>query len=503
MLQPRDLKGRTAISYARWSSERQGAGDSLRRQTEEAERFCDTYGLKLDRQIIDDGVSAFKGANLEADLGRFVAAVRSGEIPSDVVLLVEALDRVSRVNHMDALEYLSGLLKTGVTVVTLMDNRVHTLDDYRNNVASILMSLMAMSAAHEYSAKISERVRASWRGRAEKAKQGSIRISKVPFWIDRETQELNERADTARQIFAWAEEGLGQAAITQRLNALGIPSPSGKPKWGKDAVSTTLSNRAAYGSYTVKGEEIRDYFPPIVTEAQWLALRDRTAARTHNPQASNTANLFSKLLRCAHCGSPLNLTSSKQKGRTFRYLSCSGRAFKRTDCTMPNWNYQEVEDEIISRLGFLAVPLDEGGNSADSGREREIEEAIKVLSSRYENTIAAIVDAEEPAVRQALTKKADEIAGQKQAKESELAGHRQSMARISVSAVADIAADTEEIQRLVREDRAKAKELIGDLIERIELEVDREEDRTGGDEMRFAHVTIRGRKPHTIGFTQG
>ena len=83
MLQPRDLKGRNAISYARWSSGKQAQGDSLARQTKNAEAFCATFALILDRQLVDDGVSAFKGGNLdlEASLGTFIADVKAGGYP--------------------------------------------------------------------------------------------------------------------------------------------------------------------------------------------------------------------------------------------------------------------------------------------------------------------------------------------------------------------------------------------------------------------------------------
>src|SRR5512138_3667256 len=147
MLQPRDLKGRVAISYARWSSGRQADGDSLRRQSENAALFCATYGLTLDHQLVDDGVSAFKGANLEASLGQFIADVKGGKISNEMVLILENLDRFTRINPVDAVPVLLELLKTGLTLVTLQDERVHTLSGYADNTMHLMMSLMHMQAA--------------------------------------------------------------------------------------------------------------------------------------------------------------------------------------------------------------------------------------------------------------------------------------------------------------------------------------------------------------------
>ncbi len=495
MLQPRDLKGRTAISYARWSSERQGAGDSLRRQTAEAERFCATYGLTLDGRLVDDGISAFKGANLEAELGRFVEAVEGGHIPRDAVLLVEALDRISRANHDDAYAFFRGLLRTGITVVTLMDSRVHTHDDYRGNVWSVMQSFMTMAAAHDYSAKISERVKASWGDRAEKAKRGTIKISKVPFWIDRKTQKLNRRAEVAKQIFAWAEEGLGAAAITQRLNDKGIPSPSGNATWGKDAVATVLASKAAYGSYTVKDEEVRDYFPPVVSEARWLALRSRIAERRHNPQASNHSNLFTRLLRCAHCGSPMDLTTNRGRtgDKTYRYLCCSGKAFNRTDCEAPNWNYNALEDRFLGIIGALAIPIEEPTDAPMAEQIVALENRIATLTQERDNFLLAVAGAADPSVIKALTAQAEERSKQIGRAQADVSRHRESAARYVTAAETDLEADYEEIQRLAREDRGAAKRLIANLVDTIKLE-------TVDDEFRVAHVALRYGTTHPLYF---
>ena len=52
-----------AYSYVRFSSPQQALGDSLRRQTEKAERYAVDRGLTLDTDLkmTDAGVSAFRG----------------------------------------------------------------------------------------------------------------------------------------------------------------------------------------------------------------------------------------------------------------------------------------------------------------------------------------------------------------------------------------------------------------------------------------------------------
>ncbi|RUW24952.1 recombinase family protein [Mesorhizobium sp. M1E.F.Ca.ET.041.01.1.1] len=478
MLQPRDLKGRNAISYARWSSGRQAKGDSLRRQTENAREFCATYGLSLDLALVDDGVSAFKGANLEASLGKFVIDVKSGKIAKDVVLIVENIDRITRVKPTQAIRYFLGLLDTGLTLVTLTDQRVHTAEGYDDNFANLMMSLMAMQAAYEYSAKISFRVGSSWVGRVKAAKEGGrVRVSKVPFWIDQKTQQFNDRVEDARLVFKLAKQGVGQTAITNRLNEQHIPSSRGGT-WGKSMVQDVLKSPAAYGSLVLKGEEIRDYFPALISETEWLAIQHQHRSRHRNSQADSTRNLFPRLLRCGRCGSAMNMTSSRFSGKVFSYLVCSGKALRRTSCNQPNVKYDELEGVLVEQLGFLAVmERNEAKASTAGSPASEIEDAIKALEFKQRNVLDGIAEADTPEVRRVLLAQADAISKNIGLKKKELTSARETAARYASVADAtpeELDAYAEEIQRLAKVDRKEARRLIGDVLERIDLDTDDE-----------------------------
>jgi len=56
------LQGRV-FSYLRWSTPEQSWGDSERRQNALAEAWCARHGVTLAGTEVDQGVSAFKGAN--------------------------------------------------------------------------------------------------------------------------------------------------------------------------------------------------------------------------------------------------------------------------------------------------------------------------------------------------------------------------------------------------------------------------------------------------------
>src|ERR1044071_10345087 len=77
-------------SYERWSSAKQDDGDSERRQLAMAESWCQRKGLKLSQQrLVDRGVSAYRGGNQKAELGKLFETIKAGD-----TLLVEDPDRL-------------------------------------------------------------------------------------------------------------------------------------------------------------------------------------------------------------------------------------------------------------------------------------------------------------------------------------------------------------------------------------------------------------------------
>ena len=104
-----------AYSYIRFRTPKQAQGDSYRRQLQQAMDYCAEHNLQLDDKTIDDfGTSAFRGANMtEGALGRFVDAVKHGEIEQGSYLLVESVDRLSRQAVEEALEQFLAIVRAG------------------------------------------------------------------------------------------------------------------------------------------------------------------------------------------------------------------------------------------------------------------------------------------------------------------------------------------------------------------------------------------------------
>lgn len=140
MTQPK----RKAYSYLRFSTPEQSKGDSSRRQTELAQNYAKTHDLELDQTLTfhDEGVSGFRGKNAEAGrLADFREAVRVGLVPQGSVLLVEQLDRLSRLVPRKAVRVLEDIVDLGVSVVTLNDGREYTPQSLDNDPMDLLTSV--------------------------------------------------------------------------------------------------------------------------------------------------------------------------------------------------------------------------------------------------------------------------------------------------------------------------------------------------------------------------
>ena len=113
-----------AVIYARWSSDEQGKGSTLSRQREDCLAMAETNGWKVIDEIVDDGVSAFRGVHADIGaLGRFIRTVEDGAYPDGIVLIVERLDRLSREVPEVAFSAMLRMPGAGVVVATVDGNR--------------------------------------------------------------------------------------------------------------------------------------------------------------------------------------------------------------------------------------------------------------------------------------------------------------------------------------------------------------------------------------------
>lgn len=146
-----------AYSYVRMSTDMQLKGNSLERQKEKSKEYAADNGLLLVENFEDIGVSAFKGKNLKHGmLGDFITLIENKTVPVGSYLLIESLDRLSRENIFESIPLFIKILKSGIKIVTLIDEQVYGAENA--DFKDLLYPMVVLSRAHEESLAKSYRV---------------------------------------------------------------------------------------------------------------------------------------------------------------------------------------------------------------------------------------------------------------------------------------------------------------------------------------------------------
>ena len=352
-----------AYSYVRMSSDAQLSGDSLRRQVERSVAYAKLNQLDLDEQfkLQDIGVSAFDGSNvLSGQLGLFLKAINDGRIPKGSFLLVESLDRLSREDALSALGTFTSLLRAGITIVTLSDNKRFVPEEI--DAMDLIYSLLIMSRAHEESVLKSDRVSAAWKNKRANAKTQKL-TARCPSWLrmspDRKGFEvLEDRKLIVERIFRDLANGMGSFAIARRLNQEGVATFGNSKGWQNSYIKKILDNKSVLGQFQPRtkkgrvrnpsGDPVPDYYPRIISDELFYRARAATVLRRRaggGRKGPNISNLFSKLAICGTCGRSMRYIDKGKKGG--QRLICDGFTRGLGCPASCGWSYNDLETSLL------------------------------------------------------------------------------------------------------------------------------------------------------------
>jgi DNA invertase Pin-like site-specific DNA recombinase len=395
-----------AFSYRRYSDPAQRRGASIRRQTEARDRWLkDHPSVPLDAslRLTDRGKSAFRRRNPDTyALTKFVEEIEAGRVLPGDYLLVENLDRLSREVAGQALELFLKIVNRGVVIVQL---EPHVLEfKHPVDAMTLMFAVVELSRGHSESQTKSVRSLANWRHALELARAGQnmrprrkdgrvtkLITSRLPGWVQDVggvPQLVEERAAVIRRIFQLARDGYGMTAIIKQLNAEGIPAfgdrvvdevdedgrvyfrkaegqPYGCGEWRTGYVRAILSDRRVLGELqpynqdgTKRGDAIKDYYPPIISQEEFFAARAAVLGRRNKGPANRQGrigagvpNVFSGLLRNARDNTTYQVGLRCDDGVRSRMLRCqAGREGKGPSYT---FDYDVFERAVLSRLAEL------------------------------------------------------------------------------------------------------------------------------------------------------
>lgn len=401
-----------AYSYTRYSTPEQANGDSTRRQAAAAAAWAEAREIELDTSLrmTDAGVSAFKASNMNdgAALRGFVDAIDLGVVPSGSYLLIESLDRLSRVTARKATRLLEDIVERGITVVTLSDGQEYTEERLDNDPTAMLVAFVVAWRAHDESRMKGKRVAAAWAEKRRKVRAGeAARLTRrAPGWLTPNGEGwvvVEARAEVVRRVFADTLAGRGEHSIANNLNREGV-RPFGRAKqWHRSAIAKLLGNRAVLGELTpgfirheggkrrrVTEDPIPGAFPAILDKETFervRELKDGRSTAVRGRGASNPmANIISGLARCPKCGSAMTRVSKGSRSKAGQpYLVCT-KAKAGAGCTYRAVKLPEVEAAILSKAAVVASDIPAGRMRPACDRE------LSTLESELEGAAEKLWD---------------------------------------------------------------------------------------------------------------
>lgn len=387
-----------AIIYIRWSSLEQKKGDSYTRQINATTKFCVDNGYKVVETVVDEGRSAYTGENIHTgNLGKLVQRYERRAVAPSTPIVVEQLDRLTRLPPLDVVGWLTRIFPHGVRFLTADKAQDISKAAMDRDPMAFMALIFDSFRSNSESARKADLLSKSWQSRRDAVAAGRRRnITGVcPAWMKWDKQDerfklIEGRPEILQRIFDESDAGAGIAAITRRLNEDGVPSwglgvNRCSDGWHTSYIQKILRNPAVIGEFTprsrkkadirgrVVGETIPDYYPQVISPAQFERVSSKRSKRNVGGAWKTRRNLLAGLCFCAKCNQTMSFIRKNTAGREMvnpstghvyvvkydgLYLRCSGaHRGNRCDHKKP-FNYVPIETAVLDAILHLA--LDDG-----------------------------------------------------------------------------------------------------------------------------------------------
>ncbi|WJE02884.1 recombinase family protein [Vibrio parahaemolyticus] len=303
-----------AISYQRFSSDRQRNNSSLDRQSDAIKSWLRQHpNVVLIDEYVDEAMSGWNGKHLEkGSLGKLLQAIEDGIVKKDTIILVEHFSRLSRQNIDKTEELLRRIWEHGITIATIRDNGLYPPSTI-NNMALRIRLIVEIEQAFKESEWRSAKVKGSYIKREKEAKRGVTPKMRRPFWLDK-SGKLNEYNVVIKDIFDWYMEGLGQQRIIVRLKE---KYPNAKPvqSLNPSTVMRWLQHDVVRGYW--RGNKVYD---AVVDDELFYNVQAVHKGRLYENVKPDRNWPLSGLMQCGICGGGMSIQKTKN---TLPIIRCS------------------------------------------------------------------------------------------------------------------------------------------------------------------------------------
>lgn len=277
---------------------------------------------------------------MQGELGELLNDIGNGSIiAGDIIIVVRALDRLSRQKLTGAINTYNTIMMAGVFIHTTMDNTLYKPDDQ----LSLFMATLAFNTASEESLKKGMLTNKYAQFRIEQFQRGDIPdngsawdigVARHPFYITIEGRVIKPHPiyfNAMKQAVKLTLSGYGIIKIQQFFNEnYQFFDKDGKEyQLSYSTIGKTFRSESLFGRRTVKlsGTEyiLDNYYPALITESEFFQIRaikeSRTVANGNRKRISVLAG--HRKTYCACCGaSVIALSIKKQHYYRCGYKHC-------------------------------------------------------------------------------------------------------------------------------------------------------------------------------------
>lgn len=430
------MANETAAIYCRLSQDDGSVGESGSIQTQRTllTQYCEEHSITIGGYYCDDGWS---GTNFERpEFTRMLDDIEAGKIN---MVIVKDLSRFGREYAQMGMYIEHYFEQKGVRFISVSENidSANGLDNLVLPFTNVINSFYARQA--------STKTKAAHRARA---KAGMFLGSHAPFGYQKDPNDRHHlivdppAADVVRDIFRMFADGIGYVRMSKLLRERGVLNPQAyfnqnnpdfyqseywrQPHdWHATSIRAILNNpvylgKLVFGRTKTKGyfdktrvptgEEdwivVEDTHEALITQEQWDVVHQMMTARRRE-NTKGEVQPFAGLVRCADCGSALNVSFDRRKGKYTSFSCWVYKNYGKERCTSHaiSWNtLNQLVLEDIRRNAIVAkkhteqymemlLATKEQKKQADTDRlkrelkatDKRIGDLSKILTKLYED----------------------------------------------------------------------------------------------------------------------
>ena len=349
--------------YCRLSQDDGSAGESGSIQTQKTllTQYCKEHGIHIADYYCDDGWS---GTNFERpEFKRMINDIESGRINT---VIVKDLSRFGREYAQMGMYIEHYFEQKGVRFIAVAEgvDSKNGLDNLMLPMTNVINSLYARQA--------STKTKAAHRARAS---SGMYMGSHAPFGYQKDPKDRHhlivdpDAADVVKDIFQMFADGIGYVRMTKILRERKVLNPQAyfnqnnpdyyknsdywrKPfDWHATSVRVILNNPVYLGNVVFGRTKTKGFFDKqrieadksewivkentheaIITRKLWDTVHQMMKARRRE-NSTGTVQPFAGLVKCADCGSSLNVSYDKKKGRYNGFTCWVYKNYGKERCT--------------------------------------------------------------------------------------------------------------------------------------------------------------------------